>query len=119
MDQTLTDLAGRLRGLRSDAGLTLRELSVKVHVSDSSLSRYFTAQALPPWTVVESLADLAGADRLALRASWEAAARARKRARWVSEEPVWVRPARPTPRIVPVALLVASAVALGWVIRSR
>ncbi len=119
MDQTLTDLAEHLRSMRSDAGLTLRELSVKVHVSDSSLSRYFTAQALPPWTVVEGLADLAGADRPALRASWEAAAQARRRARWVAEEPALVRPRLAAHRIVPVAVVVASAVVLGWIIRSR
>ncbi|MCM4078659.1 helix-turn-helix domain-containing protein [Paractinoplanes hotanensis] len=53
-------LVGELRGLRGEAGLTLRELSLKVHVSDSSLSRYFTGQALPPWEVVVTLADLGG-----------------------------------------------------------
>ncbi len=47
-----------LRALRAEAGLTLREISLKVHVSDSSLSRYFTGQALPPWEVAAALADL-------------------------------------------------------------
>lgn len=47
-----TSLVTELRGLRAEAGLTLRELSLRVHMSDSSLSRYFTGQALPPWEVV-------------------------------------------------------------------
>lgn len=81
-DASLMQLAGRLRALRADAGLTLRDLSRKVHVSDSSLSRYFTGQALPPWEVVEALADLAGADHVELRQCWESATESRNRSRW-------------------------------------
>jgi len=81
-DGSLAQLAGRLRALREDIGLTLRELSRKVHVSDSSLSRYFAAQALPPWEVVAALADLAGADHVELRQFWESVSQARRRARW-------------------------------------
>src|SRR4051794_36804020 len=40
--------ARRFRGPRSASGLSLRELERKVHVSDSSLSRYFAGVALPP-----------------------------------------------------------------------
>ena len=81
-EDALVQLAGRLRALRGDTGLTLRELSRKLHVSDSSLSRYFAAQALPPWEVVEALGALAGADQAELRRCWESVTQARKRARW-------------------------------------
>jgi transcriptional regulator with XRE-family HTH domain len=116
MDQNLTDLAGRLRGLRSDSGLTLRELSSRVHVSDSSLSRYFTAQVLPPWGVVESLADLVGASPVELRSCWDAASRARREARWAT-------PAAPVSAsahrrgVVPLVVVVVTAGAIGWALR--
>jgi transcriptional regulator with XRE-family HTH domain len=47
-----------LRLLRDAAPVSLRELAVRLHVSDSSLSRYFTGQALPPWEVVAGLCRL-------------------------------------------------------------
>jgi transcriptional regulator with XRE-family HTH domain len=81
-DASLVQLVARLRALRGQAGLTQRELSPQVHVSDSSLSRYFAGQALPPWEVVEALAELAGADQVELRRCRESASEARKRARF-------------------------------------
>ncbi len=80
--RTMTVLAEQLRQLRDDAGLTLRELTRRTHVSDSSLSRYFGAQGLPPWEVVEVLCELGGGDRTELRKVWDAAVEARRRARW-------------------------------------
>jgi transcriptional regulator with XRE-family HTH domain len=76
----LRDLAGHLREMRDRTGLTLQQLSVRLHVSDSSLSRYFTGQTLPPWGVVAGLAELSGSDKERLRPLWQAAAHARRRA---------------------------------------
>nr|WP_221374298.1 helix-turn-helix transcriptional regulator [Actinoplanes polyasparticus] len=114
-------LVGELRGLRGEAGLTLRELSLKAHVSDSSLSRYFTGQALPPWEVVVTLADLGGGDHVRLRQLWEDARRARRQSRWpvVAE----VAAARPAERrfgpVVGVCALVAASGAVGWALGRR
>ncbi|MEV8503740.1 helix-turn-helix domain-containing protein [Actinoplanes sp. NPDC051475] len=77
----LEPLSSRLAALRAQTGLSLKQLGQQLHVSDSSLSRYFTAQALPPWDMVEALATLAGVDPRTLRAEWEATHRARKQSR--------------------------------------
>jgi len=135
-DASLAQLAGRLRKLRADTGFTLRELSRKVHVSDSSLSRYFAGQALPSWEVVQALADLAGADQGELRQHWESATQARKRARypephdevgepqvplWEPEQtaevpPVPVGTGRRVALVAGVVVLVAVAGAAGWLL---
>ncbi|BCJ55384.1 hypothetical protein Asp14428_68590 [Actinoplanes sp. NBRC 14428] len=70
--------AAKLRAVRKDSGLSLRELQAATFVSDSSLSRYLSGQTLPPWTVVVSLCELAGVDPAELRPSW-LAARIRRR----------------------------------------
>jgi transcriptional regulator with XRE-family HTH domain len=77
----LVQLAARLDDLRAEAGLTLRELSQRLHVSDSSLSRYFTGQTLPAWNVAQGLAQLVGGDVEELLLLWDAAALARNQAR--------------------------------------
>jgi transcriptional regulator with XRE-family HTH domain len=108
-------LAAELRALRAAAGLTLRELSLEVHVSDSSLSRYFAGQALPPWPVVAALADLGGGDHTELRRLWEGAQRERKQARWPA-------PAAPPDRrlvLVGVAALMAASGVVGWLLAHR
>jgi transcriptional regulator with XRE-family HTH domain len=139
-DVGLGQLADRLRALRGNTGLTLRELSREVHASDSSLSRYFAGQALPPWEVVEALANLAGADPVELRQCWESVAQARKRARWPEHSdlagerqpvPLWEpEPGREAPPaatgtgrrvglLVAVAVLTAAAAASGWAMRGE
>ncbi|MBM2618488.1 helix-turn-helix transcriptional regulator [Actinoplanes sp. LDG1-06] len=115
MGSTHTRLVAGLRALRAEAGLTLRELSLKVHVSDSSLSRYFAGQALPPWEVVAALADLGGGDHAGLRRLWEGAQRERKQSRWPAGE---VRARRVSPLITVCALMAASG-AVGWAIGRR
>ncbi|MCO8270415.1 helix-turn-helix domain-containing protein [Actinoplanes sp. TRM 88003] len=105
-----------LRRLRNEAGLTLRELSLKVHVSDSSLSRYFTGQALPPWEVVATLADLGGGDHVELRRLWEGARRTRRQSRWPV---VTEKPERRYGPVVGVCALVAASGAVGWALGRR
>jgi tetratricopeptide (TPR) repeat protein/transcriptional regulator with XRE-family HTH domain len=67
------ELAGRLRQLRDLTGRSLRELARDVHVSSSSLSRYFAGQAVPPWPTVVALCKAAGRDPRPLRELWERA----------------------------------------------
>jgi tetratricopeptide (TPR) repeat protein/transcriptional regulator with XRE-family HTH domain len=67
------ELAGRLRQLRDLTGRSLRELARDVHVSSSSLSRYFAGQAVPPWPTVVALCKVAGRDPRPLREVWERA----------------------------------------------
>ncbi|MEV0719689.1 helix-turn-helix domain-containing protein [Asanoa sp. NPDC050611] len=67
------DLAGWLRELRDLTGRSLRELEREVHVSSSSLSRYFSGQAVPPWPVVVALCKAANRDPRPLREVWERA----------------------------------------------
>ena len=65
------ELARQLRRVRDGSGRSLRELERQVHVSSSSLSRYFAGQAVPPWPVVVALCRVAGADPRPLRPIWE------------------------------------------------
>lgn len=109
INDDLSELAARLDGLRGTAGLTLRELGRRLHISDSSLSRYFTGQTMPAWNVVQGLAELAGGDPDELRALWDAAALARKRVRRPSGREKAARPAPPSwepdlPRRLPSAV---------------
>jgi tetratricopeptide (TPR) repeat protein/transcriptional regulator with XRE-family HTH domain len=67
------ELAGWLRQLRDLTGRSLRELAREVHVSSSSLSRYFSGQAVPPWPTVVALCKAAGRDPRPLREVWERA----------------------------------------------
>jgi tetratricopeptide (TPR) repeat protein/transcriptional regulator with XRE-family HTH domain len=66
-------LAEQLRLVRDATGRSLRELSRDVHVSSSSLSRYFSGQAVPPWQTVVALCRAAGRDPRPLREMWERA----------------------------------------------
>jgi tetratricopeptide (TPR) repeat protein/transcriptional regulator with XRE-family HTH domain len=67
------ELTGWLRQLRDLTGRSLRELERDVHVSSSSLSRYFSGQAVPPWPTVVALCKAAGRDPRPLREVWERA----------------------------------------------
>ncbi|MEV4760058.1 tetratricopeptide repeat protein [Micromonospora sp. NPDC049559] len=67
------ELAVRLRQLRDLTGRSLRELARDIHVSSSSLSRYFSGQAVPPWPTVVALCRAAGRDPRPLREVWERA----------------------------------------------
>lgn len=71
-------LGVKLQQLREQLGKSLKELESEVHASDSSLSRYFSGRAIPPWSVVERLSDLADQDSKPLRQLWEEANRARR-----------------------------------------
>lgn len=67
------ELAGQLRQLRDLTGRSLRELAGDVHGSSSSLSRYFSGQAVPPWPTVVALCRAAGRDPRPMREVWERA----------------------------------------------
>jgi tetratricopeptide (TPR) repeat protein/transcriptional regulator with XRE-family HTH domain len=67
------ELAERLRQLRDLTGRSLRELARDVHGSSSSLSRYFSGQAVPPWPTVVALCKAAGRDPRPMREVWERA----------------------------------------------
>jgi tetratricopeptide (TPR) repeat protein len=65
------ELARHLRDARDATGHSLRELERLIHVSNSSLSRYFVGRATPPWQVVVALCQVAGRDPRPLRPIWE------------------------------------------------
>lgn len=67
------ELAGSLRQLCDVTGRSLRELAREVHVSSSSLSRYVSGQAVPPWPTVVALCKVAGRDPRPMREVWERA----------------------------------------------
>jgi tetratricopeptide (TPR) repeat protein/transcriptional regulator with XRE-family HTH domain len=67
------ELAGSLRQLRDRTGRSLRELAREINVSSSSLSRYFSGQAVAPWPAVVALCKAAGRDPRPLREMWERA----------------------------------------------
>ncbi|WP_351232289.1 tetratricopeptide repeat protein [Streptomyces sp. NPDC002133] len=67
------ELAVQLRQLRDLTGRSLRELARDVHGSSSSLSRYFSGQAVPPWPMVVALCKAAGRDPRPMREVWERA----------------------------------------------
>lgn len=67
------ELAASLRQLRDLTGRSLRELARDINASSSSLSRYFSAQAVPPWPTVVALCKAAGRDPRPLREVWERA----------------------------------------------
>ncbi|MFD3870290.1 helix-turn-helix domain-containing protein [Streptomyces sp. NPDC058623] len=78
MDRHITDarrLGEALRALQQRSGCTLRDLESRMPISDSSLSRYFRGQTVPPWTVVQDLCRALGAESAEYRALWEAAER--------------------------------------------
>ncbi|HWD82914.1 MAG TPA: helix-turn-helix domain-containing protein, partial [Kribbella sp.] len=67
------ELAAQLSQLRDLTGRSLRELARDVNASSSSLSRYFSGQAVPPWLMVVALCRAAGRDPRPLREVWERA----------------------------------------------
>ncbi|QIB41828.1 helix-turn-helix domain-containing protein [Streptomyces aureoverticillatus] len=70
-------LGGALRALQQRSGRTLRSLEEQVRISDSSLSRYFRGDTVPPWPVVRDVCRALGGDPTEFRALWEAADRGR------------------------------------------
>ncbi|MFH8990468.1 helix-turn-helix domain-containing protein [Streptomyces sp. NPDC017940] len=70
-------LGGALRALQQRSGRTLRSLEKQVRISDSSLSRYFRGDIVPPWPVVRDVCRALGGDPIEYRALWEAADRSR------------------------------------------
>ncbi|MBO3746102.1 helix-turn-helix domain-containing protein [Streptosporangiaceae bacterium NEAU-GS5] len=73
VEQGRQELAARLRQLRDLTGRSLRELARDLHGSSSSLSRYFSGQAVPPWPTVVALCKAAGRDPRLMRDAWERA----------------------------------------------
>lgn len=67
------ELAGQLSQLRDLTGRSLRELARDINASSSSLSRYFSGQAVPPWPTVVALCKASGRDPRPLRDVWERA----------------------------------------------
>ncbi|MFF0343954.1 tetratricopeptide repeat protein [Kribbella sp. NPDC004875] len=67
------ELADRLRQLRDLTGRSLRDLARDIDTSSSSLSRYFSGQAVPPWPTIVALCKAAGRDPRPLRPLWEQA----------------------------------------------
>jgi tetratricopeptide (TPR) repeat protein/transcriptional regulator with XRE-family HTH domain len=67
------ELAETLRQLRDRTGRSLRDLARDLDASSSSLSRYFSGQAVPPWPTVVALCKAAGRDPRPLRELWERA----------------------------------------------
>ncbi|GAB2602455.1 helix-turn-helix domain-containing protein [Kribbella endophytica] len=65
------ELAESLRQLRDLTGRSLRDLARDIDASSSSLSRYFSGQAVPPWPTVVALCKAAGRDPRPLRELWE------------------------------------------------
>ncbi|MBL7259817.1 helix-turn-helix domain-containing protein [Paractinoplanes lichenicola] len=121
IDEMHARLVAELRALRTEAGLTLRELSLKVHVSDSSLSRYFAGQALPPWEVVATLTDLGGGNHAEMRRLWDEAQRERRQSRWpAAGSPAEVVAAeRRLGPVVGICALIAASGAVGWALGRR
>jgi tetratricopeptide (TPR) repeat protein/transcriptional regulator with XRE-family HTH domain len=67
------ELAESLGQLRDLTGRSLRDLAREINASSSSLSRYFSGQAVPPWPTVVALCKAAGRDPRPLREVWERA----------------------------------------------
>uniref|UniRef100_UPI0005B8D233 helix-turn-helix domain-containing protein n=1 Tax=Nocardia thailandica TaxID=257275 RepID=UPI0005B8D233 len=68
------ELAERLRKIQELSGLGVRALARDTGLSSSSLSRYLTAQTVPPWPVVVELCKFVRRDPRPLRPLWERAA---------------------------------------------
>ncbi len=67
-------LGQALRAMHQRSGRTLRAVERDVSVSDSTLSRYFRGQAVPPWPTVERICEALGGDPGPVRRLWAAAA---------------------------------------------
>ncbi|MFB8385320.1 RICIN domain-containing protein [Streptomyces rubiginosohelvolus] len=89
------ELGAALRALQQRSGRTLRALEEQVRISDSSLSRYFRGDTVPPWPVVRDLCRALGADPYAYRTLWEAADRSPAEPPPRSEAPDPPSPDRP------------------------
>jgi len=48
-DDAARRLGAELRALQQRSGCTLRDLETRVRICDSSLSRYFRGNTVPPW----------------------------------------------------------------------
>ncbi|WJV50888.1 helix-turn-helix domain-containing protein [Streptomyces flavofungini] len=70
-------LGAALRALQQRSGRTLRSLEEQLRISDSSLSRYFRGDTVPPWPVVRDVCRALGGDPTEFRVLWEAAERSR------------------------------------------
>ncbi|GGS24051.1 hypothetical protein GCM10010252_74050 [Streptomyces aureoverticillatus] len=66
-------MGGALHALQQRSGRTLRSLEEQVRIGDSSLSRYFLGDSVPPWPVVRDVCQALGGDPSEFWALWEAA----------------------------------------------
>lgn len=66
------ELGAALRNLQQQSGRPLRSLEAEVRISDSSLSRYFRGETVPPWPAVRDLCRALKADPTPYRVLWEA-----------------------------------------------
>ncbi|MFJ8979511.1 helix-turn-helix domain-containing protein [Streptomyces sp. NPDC102282] len=66
------ELGAALRSLQQQSGRPLRSLEDEVRISDSSLSRYFRGETVPPWPAVRDLCRALKADPVPYRVLWEA-----------------------------------------------
>lgn len=69
----LAALAGRLRRLRDDQGLTLRELAIKSGYSHASLSTAESGRRRPSWELLQAFVQSCGEDPARWRQLWELA----------------------------------------------
>jgi transcriptional regulator with XRE-family HTH domain len=53
----MSDVGRKIKMMRQNAGLTLRELGERTGVSHASISRYEKGVSEPPWNVVHKIAD--------------------------------------------------------------
>jgi transcriptional regulator with XRE-family HTH domain len=69
------ELARRLRELRDQSGLTMRQVAAKSGYSQATLSTAESGRRTPTWEVTEAFAQSCGADAREWRQLWEMAAR--------------------------------------------
>jgi hypothetical protein len=69
-------LVERLRALKQQTGLSLDGLAARAAYSKSAWHRYLNGVKFPPWSAVEALGRLVGAEMAPLLALWEDACRA-------------------------------------------
>ncbi|HKS99055.1 MAG TPA: helix-turn-helix transcriptional regulator, partial [Rugosimonospora sp.] len=101
-------LARRLRGMRDDRGLTLREVAHKSGYSQASLSTAESGRRLPSWDLVQAFVQSCGEDPALWRQLWELAgdtapapAEGRRPGSPASGSPLIESPLNPSPVATP------------------
>jgi transcriptional regulator with XRE-family HTH domain len=86
------DLARRLRALRDESGLTLRQAAVKSGYSQAALSGAESGRRVPSWEVTEAFVQVCGGNPLTWRQLWEFASGAEERGLPGGEEEIQDEP---------------------------